>query len=192
MLMRSLKSTRLNVTDVFIFTGDHAKWHTVARLTILPTSIASRESAMTIAIWRDEYVTGHLEIDQQHQQLFSLVNHIHHLTQSAHPNRAVIYSQLQDFANCAVAHFGLEESLMADHGYPNLAVHCQTHRALVNKVQTLLDKFDPTAETQVAAVTQVLADWMVHHIRGEDRQMIRFFQSRNALKQNDALLTTDC
>ena len=145
---------------------------------------------MTIAVWRDEYRTGHREIDQQHQHLFKLVNHIHHLTQQALPDDVGIYAQLHEFASCAVAHFDLEESLMAQHDYPNLAIHCQTHRALVNKVQTLLTKFDQTAETQVVAVTQVLADWMVHHIRGEDQQMIRFLRACNAIEVGDSLLMT--
>ncbi|NEQ46005.1 MAG: hemerythrin family protein [Leptolyngbya sp. SIOISBB] len=145
---------------------------------------------MTIAVWRDEYHTGHPEIDQQHQQLFQLVNQIHHLTQSEQPDHAAIYSQLNEFASCAITHFDLEEALMAQHGYPNFAVHCQTHRALVNKVQTLLTKFDQTAETQVAVVTEVLADWMVHHIRGEDRQMIRFFQASNAVEISGSLIST--
>jgi hemerythrin len=134
---------------------------------------------MIIAAWRDEYQTGHLEIDQQHQHLFALVNEIHHLTQAEFTNSTAIYLQLQEFASCAVAHFDLEESLMAQHNYPNFAVHYKTHWALVNKVQTLLDKFDQTSQTQAGEVTQLLADWMVHHIRGEDQQMIHFFRQRS-------------
>lgn len=144
---------------------------------------------MSIAVWRAEYHTGHPEIDQQHQHLFRLVNHIHHLTQHELPDHAAIYSQLNEFASCAIAHFDLEESLMAQYSYPNFAVHCQTHRALVNKVQALLTKFDETAESQVAVVTEVLADWMVHHIRGEDQQMIRFFRTNNIIEMNEPLVT---
>ncbi|MEL6399959.1 MAG: bacteriohemerythrin [Cyanobacteria bacterium J06607_6] len=134
---------------------------------------------MAIAVWQDDYCTGHEVIDQQHRRLFSLVNEIYDLTQLPTPPMAVIKTRLTEFADCAVEHFELEEGLMAEHEYPNLQVHCGTHKALVNKVTALLAKFDQVAYTATAEVTPVLADWMVHHIRGEDQQMIRFFQRQN-------------
>jgi hemerythrin len=133
---------------------------------------------MAVAEWRDEYRTGHTTIDSQHRRLFTLVNQIHELTKLPEPPMAEIKHLLIEFADCAIAHFDLEETLMAQYAYPNLKVHCGTHQALVNKVQTLLHKFDHASGASTADVTQVLADWMVHHIRGEDRQMIRFFQQR--------------
>ncbi|MGD1943130.1 MAG: bacteriohemerythrin [Leptolyngbyaceae cyanobacterium] len=146
---------------------------------------------MAIAVWRDDYCTGHEAIDQQHRQLFSLVNEIYDLTQLPTPPRAAIKTRLTEFADCAVEHFELEEGLMAEHEYPNLQVHCGTHRALVNKVAALLNKFDQASSTSTAEVTQVLADWMVHHIRGEDQQMIRFFQQQNAVGVGQLALSVD-
>ena len=61
----------------------------------------------------------------------------------------------------------------------------------LSRKSQLLDKFDQASGTSTAEVTQVLADWMVHHIRGEDQQMIRFFQVRNAAGVGDLLLAVD-
>jgi hemerythrin len=136
---------------------------------------------MTVAVWRDEYRTGHDTIDQQHRDLFTQVNQIYAMTQAEPQDNAAIRAQLTEFAALAIAHFDLEEALMIQHAYPNFEVHFKTHRALVNKVQALLEKPDHSLDELPAEVTQVLADWMVHHIRGEDQQMIRFLQERSAV-----------
>ena len=134
---------------------------------------------MAVAVWREDYCTGHDLIDRQHRHLFDLVNQIHALAQSPEPPMGMIRQLLTEFANCAIEHFDLEERLMAEYDYPNLKVHCGIHQALVSKVQALLDKFDQASGASTVEVTQVMADWMVHHIRGEDRQMICFFQQKN-------------
>jgi len=38
---------------------------------------------------------------------------------------------------------------------------------------------DMDTPTSVSEVTQVLTAWMVHHVRGEDQNMIRFLRERN-------------
>ena len=136
---------------------------------------------MTVALWRDEYRTGHDTIDQQHRDLFAQVNQIYAMTQAEPQDNAAIRAQLTEFAALAIAHFDLEEALMTQYDYPNFEVHFKTHRALVNKVQALLEKPDRSLDGLPAEVTQVLADWMVHHIRGEDQQMIRFLQERSTV-----------
>lgn len=133
---------------------------------------------MTLAVWRDEYITGHDTIDQQHRTLFDQVNELHALTQKQPQDRAVIRQLLTAFAEQATSHFELEEMLMAQYQYPNLTVHSNTHRALVNKVRSVLDKLNQDEANVAIDVAPVLADWMVHHIRGEDQQMIRFFKKQ--------------
>lgn len=133
---------------------------------------------MTLAVWRDEYLTGHGTIDQQHRTLFAQVNELYDLTQSQPQDRAVIRQLLTQFDAQATRHFELEETLMAQYQYPNLTVHCNTHRALVNKVRSVLNELNRDGEPVTVDVAPLLADWMVHHIRGEDQQMIRFFKNQ--------------
>lgn len=134
---------------------------------------------MTIAEWSEEYRTGHGEIDTQHQQLFALVNQIDQAVSLEQQPKAELQALLETFHQQAKVHFDLEEALMAAYQYGNIEVHKATHRALVGKVQTLLDKLAEADAYIPRDVTQLLADWMIHHIKGEDRQMIRFFQAQN-------------
>lgn len=134
---------------------------------------------MAIAQWQDEYSTGHREIDQQHLALFAIVNTIHAAALEQCPDRPWLQQQLQDFAAQAEAHFAMEEDLMRAYNYPNYEIHCNTHLALTAKVRQLLLKLDTQTPCTPDDITQVLADWMIHHIRGEDQQMIRFLRSQN-------------
>lgn len=133
---------------------------------------------MSIAPWRDQYCTGHQEIDTQHQALFELVNRIHAAAIAGNGPSAAIRAMLVEFVARAREHFALEEELMRAWNYPNYPMHCATHRNLCNKVQSTLEKFDRDPATFSQELPQVLADWMVHHIQGEDRQTIAFFRAQ--------------
>mgnify|MGYP002776990322 CR=1 FL=1 len=134
---------------------------------------------MAIAQWQDDYYTGHAAIDQQHLALFAIVNAIHDAALEQLPDRGWLQQQLQEFAAQATHHFEIEEDLMQTCNYPNYEVHCNTHLALTAKVRQLLLKLEHQTVYAPQEITQVLSDWMIHHIRGEDQQMIRFLRSQN-------------
>ncbi|MEB3266960.1 MAG: bacteriohemerythrin [Leptolyngbya sp.] len=143
---------------------------------------------MVIAAWRDEYCTGHAVIDAQHRHLFDLVNRVHWLLSNGPgEGNGETWDLLREFAQCAQEHFALEEQLMADYDYPHVEMHCKTHQRLVDKVARVLDP-DTAVDLTPEAVTQVLADWMVHHIKGEDQRMIRYFQAQETFQAQPSLV----
>ena len=111
--------------------------------------------------------------------MFAIVNTIHAAALEQCPERDWLQHQLQEFAAQAEHHFAIEEDLMHAYRYPNYEIHCNTHLALTAKVRQLLLKLDTQPTYDPNDVTQILADWMIHHIRGEDQQMIRFLRSQN-------------
>ncbi|AFZ49013.1 bacteriohemerythrin [Dactylococcopsis salina] len=73
---------------------------------------------MQIAHWSEDYETGFPVIDQQHQQMFALVNQLQEaMLKSADPTllKQLLNALLKD----TIAHFTLEEDLMLEHGYPS-------------------------------------------------------------------------
>lgn len=141
---------------------------------------------MAIAVWHDDHCTGHTVIDDQHRHLFDLVNRIHLLLTSSAGQDDRTWALLQEFAGFAQAHFALEEQLMETHAYPHLEMHRKTHQRLVSKVARFLEP-DAAATLTPEAVTQVLADWMVHHIKGEDQRMIHYFQAQGVFQAQPSL-----
>jgi hemerythrin len=132
---------------------------------------------MPIAYWQDEYCTGNQQVDQEHQQLFELVNSLHDamLQEADHQTLKEILSQL---ASHTIQHFQTEEDLMKANHYPGYDLHQQIHDGLKIKVANLLQKFAEQKISISVELTEFLTEWLAHHIRGEDQKMIRFFRDK--------------
>jgi hemerythrin len=131
-----------------------------------------------IACWQQEYNTGNSQVDRQHQQLFEIVNALHDAVVTK-KNVYTIQELLEALANHTIEHFQTEESLMMAVDYPEYDRHKQTHDCLLSKVDRLLLKFrDRNTEVVTTEITQFLTEWLAHHIKGEDKKMIQFFQNQ--------------
>jgi hemerythrin len=152
-------------------------------------SIASQHQPPTeqlhqpFATWRSAYLTGHPQIDREHQELFTLVNTLHRALQLG-ADRTDLQAILADLADHTSEHFQQEELLMQSNHYPRYDRHKQAHDGLKNKIVHLLQQFDLSAALPTVAVTQFLTDWLVHHIQGEDRKMTKFFQEQRQLNKS--------
>ncbi|MDX2213952.1 MAG: bacteriohemerythrin [Oculatellaceae cyanobacterium bins.114] len=132
---------------------------------------------MPIALWLNEYCTGNDQVDREHQVLFHIVNSLHEAMgqQAALP---ILKDLLNTLATHTVLHFESEERLMQAHAYPGYDRHKQSHERLKAKVIALSQKFHTQGESAIEELTGFLAEWLVHHIKGEDQKMIRFFQEK--------------
>jgi hemerythrin len=134
--------------------------------------------AKPIACWHQEYNTGNLQIDQQHEHIFAIVNALHDAVVNR-KNICILQELLDCLTNHTVEHFQTEEALMMAVDYPDYNRHKQTHDHLVAKVDALLLKFrDRHTEAVTTEITQFLSEWLAHHIKGEDQKMIQFFQNQ--------------
>ncbi|MBL1178199.1 bacteriohemerythrin [Pantanalinema sp. GBBB05] len=135
---------------------------------------------MTIAVWKTEYLTGDLHVDQEHQELFEMVNSLHDAILRAAPY-SVVQEIFADLASHTVKHFQTEERLMQVSNYPGCDRHKQSHDGLVSKVKTLSQQLDNQTLPLSIRLTEFLAEWLAHHIQGEDQNMIRFFREQTKL-----------
>ncbi|TYQ30402.1 bacteriohemerythrin [Pseudanabaena sp. UWO310] len=129
-----------------------------------------------IACWQEKYLTGNLQVDRQHQQIFEIVNALHEAVVA----RESIYrlqELLEYLATHTIEHFQSEEALMMAMDYPDYDRHKQNHDRLLSVVDSLLLQMrDCHTVTITTDITQFLTDWLSHHIKGEDRKMIHFLQ----------------
>lgn len=136
----------------------------------------------TIASWHDEYCTGNEQIDQEHQELFELVNALHAaMLQGA--DHSSLKAILDHLASHTIDHFKTEELFMLIYDYPGYERHKQAHDKLTTKVVTLIHQFQQGQAELDVELTQFLAEWLGHHIKGEDQKMIQFFQGQ--IRSND-------
>ena len=130
---------------------------------------------MPIAVWSDSYLTGDPTVDNQHKQLFKLVNELHGAILGGH-SQEVQGPTLKTLARYTVDHFGTEEGFMRSKGYPGLPEHQRKHEALVSRVSDLVAKFDKGELILPLTLSRFLSDWISHHIREEDIEMIQWLQ----------------
>ncbi len=118
---------------------------------------------MALITWTaEEFGTNISVADEQHQNIFSLLNQLDDAVKSG--DRSATGSILDELINVVVDHFKTEEDLMQQHGYPNFAAHKDAHDKLVATCADLQKKFHAGEAEVTPETTQFVKDWLVNHI----------------------------
>lgn len=136
----------------------------------------------SIAYLPPDYATHNQQIDEQHQELFEIVNALHSAVVQQQDVEA-IQVILDRLALHTIEHFQTEEKLMLMMDYPDYQRHKQSHDNLLGKMRGLLQKFGDRRIEMTTDITQFLTEWLAHHIKGEDQKMIEFFQNSISFSQ---------
>lgn len=117
--------------------------------------------------WTNEFSVGIEEIDNQHKVLFELINRmfIAALKREDHRVSLEILDALVDYTK---THFALEERLLASAGYEKLAEHQMEHRAFIDKLGTMAQKFLAEEKTITFELINFLKHWLKEHILETD------------------------
>ncbi len=128
--------------------------------------------------WNTRYSTGIRIIDEQHQELFQIVNRLRRLVLEA-ANRVEIEALLQDLVACSERHFASEEAHMAKVGYPDLTQHRAEHVSMLASLQELLARFRESDQAMAMMVPTFMEGWLKHHISDGDFGFVSFMKARN-------------
>jgi hemerythrin-like metal-binding protein len=116
------------------------------------------------------YSVGIKEIDRQHGILVELINRLDYGLKHKIGKETMedIVNYLVDYT---VFHFGYEEKLLAEHGWPELAQHKAIHEAFVNKVASYQSQLKSRDVVEIAtSILEFLKDWLMDHILKTDKQ----------------------
>ncbi len=130
------------------------------------------------AVWNSRYDTGIKIIDEQHQELFRLVEQLRHLVQAG-AQREVVEALLKALVASTEQHFETEESHMARYGYPDLTQHVAEHTSMLTSLHELRDRFQESHQTMALMVPTFMEGWLRHHISDGDFGFVTFLKSRN-------------
>jgi hemerythrin len=133
---------------------------------------------MPIAIWMPKYETGNPAVDRQHKRLFELVNELHHGIISGH-GRESMGSTLKALASYTLEHFATEEGFMRSAKYENYLRHKEAHDRLAGQVKDLLAQYEAGTMALPGTLSKFLADWLTHHIKEEDMEMITWLRAKS-------------
>lgn len=157
--------------------------------------------------WNSSMGLGITSIDQEHQQIVHIINHL--LYQIASGNVADLKRDIYELLEYSKKHFHHEEELFEEFGYPDLEEHKKQHEIFVEKINKFSELLD-TKEVEVTIessqldeqlaeiafkdvekenekmviasnMTRYLFDWLINHILKEDKKYAELFRRKGAV-----------
>ena len=125
-------------------------------------------------LWRDEFCVGHSEIDQQHQQLFALLDKLYDAVCVGDRDteaECAVESVVTELVNYTRSHFYLEESLMREAGHFGLEKHQQEHRQLLSMVDEKMAALRRGDKLISIDLLEFMNLWLTQHILKSDAQL---------------------
>lgn len=131
--------------------------------------------------WDEHYSVENAELDEQHKNLFMMINALFHARASKAESK-IIPALLEGIKACAALHFQAEEDYMARCDYQGLEYHKKEHAKFLEKVSLFRsgDTGDPLII--ITAIVGYLHDWLTNHVLQQDSDYIQHIKSVDSYK----------
>lgn len=125
--------------------------------------------------WSDILITGHRQIDMQHQELVDLINALDRAICAGGQLEAceVVLPKLHAYV---LFHFATEEALFGAADAAHVARHLGQHREFVDKLAQWRASSPETMDS--SALLDYLKTWLVEHIMRTDRELANQVSAR--------------
>ncbi len=123
--------------------------------------------------WQQEYISGNETIDQQHQNLFKIINKLDQAIESGQTKEKLI-AIFDELIKDTLEHFETEETLMTQKKYIGYYRHKEEHDKLKRQVQQLKTKVEQETEVINIELLGLLKKWLTDHIKEDDLEMTKF------------------
>lgn len=132
---------------------------------------------MALIVWREEYVTGISEMDQQHKVLLEMINDLYEIVRDRKGDDALsdIVAKLSGYCQ---EHLDREESLLEEYSYPGLDEQRKNHGEFTDKLATLTAQMEADKETMAPEVYKFLRHWWLGHIVSIDKHYGPFLNKK--------------
>ncbi len=119
--------------------------------------------------WSDYYSVNIQTIDNQHQELVNILNRLFVAVSKREGDKAIA-GILDALVSYTQKHFTLEENLMRQAGYQDLAAHMEEHKKLIEQLDQLSKKFMLEEKPIYFEMMSFLKTWLKQHILGCDKK----------------------
>ena len=124
---------------------------------------------MALLHWKEQYSVGIDAVDYEHKELIELINRLHdELVEKGDEESTGAF--FGDLFRGISAHFALEERLMRERGYDQLAQHKADHERLLDEIRDIMDDFEDH-ETASAQLGARLDAWFSRHFETHDARL---------------------
>lgn len=128
---------------------------------------------MDFFVWDDSYSVNVKEIDNQHRKLIEMVNNFY--LDIEKNNKESLKTLLRGLVDYTEYHFSTEERYFEKFNYSKLKAHKKSHDSFVKKVKDVKEKYDDGKLVLSFEITDFLKNWLIEHIKGEDKEFKECF-----------------
>ena len=119
--------------------------------------------------WSPDYSVDIKTIDNQHQELVSILNHLFIAVSKRQADKEIAVI-LDDLVGYTKTHFALEERLMQQANYEDFEAHKLEHRKLLERLDQLTKKYLLEEKPIHFELLSFLKVWLKEHIKGSDKK----------------------
>lgn len=127
--------------------------------------------------WSPDYSVDIKTIDNQHQELISILNHLFIAVSRRQADKEIAVI-LDDLVGYTKTHFALEERLMQQADYEDLEAHKLEHKKLLERLDQLTKKFLLEEKPIHFELLSFLKLWLKEHIKGSDKKYSSALQKK--------------
>ena len=124
---------------------------------------------MAILKWSPDYELGLEAIDQQHKQLFVIINEIIIATEYTRPNTELL-SIVERLESYATSHFLAEEELFTKYSFTGRSEHEAEHAVFIDTVKYIRKQCRIIDAPMAPKMRDFLLSWLSHHILTKDKK----------------------
>jgi len=132
---------------------------------------------MPLMTWNDNLKVNIKQVDDQHKKLVELLNTFQE-AMVAGKGKELTKNTFSSLLLYTVYHFGTEEKLFKQYGYPDLVPHQKEHQALTKQAQDLSDRFSRGEPVLNGETMTFLKNWLNDHILGSDKRYGPFLNAK--------------
>jgi hemerythrin-like metal-binding protein len=127
--------------------------------------------------WKDEYSVGVAKFDESHKKLCGLINELH-AGIVAGKGRDAQKNVIKGLVEYSMSHFGDEERLMKEYGYPDRASHKREHNEFQDKLLEFVEAYLQGSAPLSVDLLGYLVEWLERHMAVTDKKYQPFFNSK--------------
>lgn len=130
--------------------------------------------------WSAEYSVGVAKIDEQHQEMFDLLNELQDALGRGWNQDKIreIFDLLEEHT---LTHFAEEEKLMSLFNYPHQDSHALQHKDLIEELNYLKGQWARGVLKITPETTAYIQNWLNLHVEGPDQKLGKFLRSQGVV-----------
>ena len=125
-------------------------------------------------VWKDKYSVKVKEIDDQHKQLFEIINSLIQVITHT-PNEGEVKTIIEKIIAYKAIHFATEEKYFHQFNFSGAQEHEARHKEFNQKVEEIQKQYEGDTVGFAFALVDFLEDWLINHLMFTDQQYVTCF-----------------